>query len=129
MTHCCDTRFFHFPALLPLCSIVLVLGAGFSTNVLMHAMHCAAPAVYHMHARHYITPHSTHSIQPGACFAACWLSPLASHCLFERPPSYVPLHQAFGVERQHLPVKMCGGGDLGEYTFLKSANSSSLSKM
>ena len=71
MTHHCDTRFAHIPAIRPLCLIALVLGAWFSTNVLMHAMHWAAPTVwtapvaYNMNAPHCLTPYPAHSTHPG----------------------------------------------------------------
>ena len=64
MTQRSDTRFAHIPTpALPFCSHI-VFGVRFSINVLMHAMHSAAPAVYHMHAQHCMTPYHTHSTQP-----------------------------------------------------------------
>ena len=56
------------PTSLPFCSCpasFCAFGAWLSTTVFMLAMHWAAPAVYHMHAQHCMTPYSTHSTQPG----------------------------------------------------------------
>jgi len=39
--------------------------ASFSIDALMHAMHSAAPPVYHVHAKHCMTPYCTYSTQPG----------------------------------------------------------------
>ena len=43
----------------------IAFGAWFGINVLMQSMHSAAPPFYHMYAQHCMTPHHTHSTQPG----------------------------------------------------------------
>ena len=76
-----DTRFAHCPApALPFCSHI-TSAVSFNNDVLMHAIHSAAPPVYNVQTQHCMTPYCTDSTQPGV-LSLCLL--LASSAHFER---------------------------------------------
>jgi len=95
MTHHCDTRFGHIPALLFLCSIVYCLKRLIQHHC-FHAHHTQGSACCVPHA--YTTLHDT-IFHPFHTARSCFAFPvgcLLSHSLaiFEKPPCYVPLHLA-----------------------------------
>ena len=57
-----------------------IINGELQVNVLMHAMHSAAPTVYHMHAQHCMTPYPTHSTLSGAVLFCMLPASSCIHC-------------------------------------------------
>jgi len=101
MTPCCDTRFALPAHSLPSCRTFPLMHHSASmlwctpcTRQLLLSMHLAAPPVYHVHAKHSMSPYWTYSTQPGVVCLACCLRIVAFiECISERTCYYVPLHQ------------------------------------